>query len=76
MHITRPWDNDSEGDKPHEFEFFENNISEFKAVAKLQESEPFCQKLNKELECFWKLANMWMQMMIWLVWNFRDTNFL
>ena len=41
MHIGCPWDNDSEGDEPNEFEFFQNNISEFKAVAEPQESEPF-----------------------------------
>ena len=50
--MTCPWDNDSKGDKPHEFEFFQNNISDFKAVTEQQESEPFCQKLNKELEDF------------------------
>ena len=52
MHITHPWDNDSEGDEPHKFEFFQNNIAEFKAVAELQESEPFCQKLSQELKDF------------------------
>ena len=33
MHITCPWNNDSEGDESHKFEFFENNITEFKAVS-------------------------------------------